>query len=65
MLDGADVWTAESDQAQPFLLLSSYLQPVKAMERVRNADRSSIIKSGVLVFTALAVLSFVLARMEW
>lgn len=35
------------------------------MERARNADRSSIIKSGVLVFAALALLSFVLARIDW
>jgi len=35
------------------------------MERVRNSDRSMLIRMGLLVFALLAVVSFVLAGVPW
>ena len=35
------------------------------MERSRQADRSQLIRTSMVVFSVLALLSFVLARVQW
>lgn len=35
------------------------------MDRTRQADRSQLIRTSMLVFSVLAILSFTLARVPW
>src|SRR5690606_1376468 len=54
-------------QRQPSITIASkgYKRPPLTMDRIREGDRSQLIKVSMVLFSVLAVLSFSLAQVPW